>query len=435
MSVAPEAFEWLRRQAYAHARTCGDERRQYDQLRGWCIARLTDWLSRHPEGSEMPDAQLHVTAAGVARYVSQNYRPHRRRSTPRKTGDHRAAEELLITTAMEEARKPTVRHAAGMLDISKSKASRLLIRQGVAPIRTAKAAALRPTSRRLLDLLGRVHGREGDRLFDLDDLASHLWQRTADEATRRQHRKRIKDALRDIGDGGLGFHVEASSTHAVVRLGRCWKPGEAAAMLASAASVSLVPLSRLLAMPSPGGAFWSAPEIKGIVAALRLASGERLAFDELHPYIRAHSRIQMLDTTPLATLFWRALEPCHSDDMAVEKMHTAGYRLRSEEDPVRQKLGRDIVVLANSFQLCREDGRWGRCAHDCLTGVLENTDVKRAVDGPGRQRIDHLLQLFDRLWHEDPCADVLEGLALCRRLADQESAGLWEAPDYSDCPF
>lgn len=69
MSAAPEAFEWLRRQAYAHARTCGDERRQYDQLRGWCIARLTDWLSQHPEASQMPEAQLHATAAGVARYV------------------------------------------------------------------------------------------------------------------------------------------------------------------------------------------------------------------------------------------------------------------------------------------------------------------------------------------------------------------------------
>lgn len=435
MSIAPEAFDWLRRQAYAHARTCGDEQRQYDELRGWCVERLKLWLSRHPEGHAMPEAQLHATAAGIARYVSRNFRPHRSPSAPKRTRHQRAAEELLITSAMEEARKPTVRHAADMMGISKSKAGRMLIRQGVAPVRRAKAAALRPTAHRIFDLIERLHSHEGDCLFNVNDLACHLWPRTAAEATRRQHRKRIRDALREIDDGGLGCHIETSSTHAAVRVGRRWKPGEAGSMLDLAPSITLAPLSSLLATRSPGGAFWSAPEIKGIVAALRITSGERLPLQDLHPYVRAHGQIQVIDTTRLATVFWRALDPCNSDDKAVEEMRRASYQLQSEDDPTRRKLGRDIAILANSFQVCRDDGRWGRCAHDCLTTILEKTGVKAAADVLVRQRIDHLLQLFDRLWHEDPGADVHEGLRLCRRLAEQESAGLWEAPDYSDCPF
>lgn len=434
MSIAPEAFEWLRHETYAHARTCGDAARQFEPLRAWCAARLATWVSSHPERAEMPTGQLQATAAGVARYVAENYRPHRRRAAPRRTRDHRAADELLITDFRDVTRKPSVRNVAAVAEMSKSKAGRLLARQGFAPGRAAKATTLKPTVRRVLDVVEQALGREGDRSFGLDDLAEQLWPRTTHDALRRQHRKRVRDALREIAAAGLGFHAELSTTHAVIRRGRRWKPGEGAAALADASSRPLRPLHMVLADPAVGGPFWSSPEIRSIVMALRVASGERPPFQDLHFYIRAHADIRMIDTSPLARLLLRAFDPCNGDDFAVEQMWRDSARLRREDDPVRKQLGSDLHHMSNTFILLREDGRWGRCAYDCLGTVLRELGTRRGADLAGQQRIDHLRTIFDQLWHDDPEADVKAALALCKRLAEQEAKGHWQAPDYSDAP-
>ncbi len=427
MSLNPEAFQWLRKRTYAHARTCGEAGREEKILEAWCTQQLQAWLAKQPEGDEMLPSHVASTARSVARYVSEKYIPHR--APPKTTRDQRLAEQRLSTWAADEVqragKRPTTRRVARTMGVSKSKAARLLGREGVSPIRDRRKASLRPVARKALDTLEAMLPREGSRAVSLDDLAGQLWPRSTNETTGRQQRKRVKDALSDIEKAGLGFNIVTTSTLAAVRRGRCWKPGEAdAALRAAEATPSLLyPIEALPRRPV-GGAFWTSPEVNDVVIMLRVAAQERLPHPDLARFIHAHRLV--IDPQPLLNIAWRFSQPKYSRDGMLEQMRRKASHL---VDPCwkdrRRYLAGPLFRLVNSIHLLTEDGYWGRPAPDALDTALYVTQYLDHVDESARTRIDMLRAIIEALWETDNSVDPKAAVAACRQLALAEEAGHW----------
>jgi len=431
MSINLEAFEWLRERTYAHARTCGEAGREVSTLKAWCIQQLQAWLARHPERDEMSASQVVATASSVARYVSEKYQPHR--APPRTTRDQRLAEQRLSTWIVgelqERGMRPTIRNVARSMGISKTKAGRLLSREDVAPVRKHRKESLGSVPRQVLASLEAMLPREGSIVVSVDDLAGRVWAKSSNEATGRQHRKRIKDALSQIENARLGFNIVTASTLAAVRRGRRWKSGEAGAALSVAeARPGLVyPIEALPKRPV-GGAFWTSPEVNDVVIMLRVAAQERLPYPDLARFIHAHRLV--IDPQPLLDIAWRFSQPEYSQDEMLEQMRRKASQLINPRwNDGRRYLFKPLLQLVNSIHLLTEEGYWRRPAPDALDTALRVTQYLDHVDDEARNRIDILRAIIEALWASDRGMDPEAAVAACRQLAQAEEAGQWMPAD------
>jgi hypothetical protein len=431
VSINPEAFKWLRKRTYTHARTCGDTGREERTLEAWCTQQLQAWLAKHPEGDEMLPSHVAATARSVAQYVSKNYKPHR--APAKSTREQRQAEQNTTSLITEDYQRrgiiPTVRRVAGFMDVSKSKAGRLRSRDGVAPVRDRRKASLPSLPRQVLDTLEAMLPRDGSTAVRLDDLAGLVWPRSHNDATGRQHRKRIRDALSEINKARLGFNIVPSSTLAVVRRGRRWKPGEADTTLAAADTTPglLFPIDALPERPI-GGPFWASPEVQDVMIMLRVAAQERLPFHSLARFIHAHRLV--IDPKPLLDIAWRFSQPEYSRDGMLEQMRRKASQLINPRwNDGRRYLVKPLSKLVNSIHLLTEDGYWGRPAPDALDTALHVTQYLDHVDESARTRIDMLREIVEALWESDDSVDPKAAVAACRQLAQAEEAGQWMPAD------
>ncbi|WP_162820311.1 hypothetical protein [Microvirga calopogonii] len=431
MSINLEAFEWLRKRTYAHARTCGESGREKNALEAWCNQQLQAWLAKHPEREEIEPSHVAATARSVAQYVSKNYKPHR--APPKSTRDQRLTEQRLSTWAADEVRRegkrPTTRRVASAMGVSKSKAGRLLAREDVAPVRDRRKAPLRSVALQVLKTLEAMLPRESSTVVSLDDLAGRIWPRSTNEATGRQHRKRIRDALSEIETARLGFNIVPSSTLAAVQRGRRWKPGQANAALAAAEAAPglLYPIDALPERPV-GGSFWASPEIQDVMMMLRIAAQERLPFHPLARFIHAHRLV--IDPQPLLDIAWRFSQPEYSRDGMLEQMRRkASHLIDPRWNDGRRYLYGPLHRLVNSIHLLTEDGYWGRPAPDALDTALRVTHYLDHVDESARTRIDMLRAIIEALWENDDRMDPKAAVVACRQLALAEEAGQWTPAD------
>lgn len=431
MSINLEAFHWLRKRTYTHARTCGESGREVSTLQAWCIQQLQVWLARHPEGDEMSASQVVATSRSVARYVSEKYEPHR--APPETTREQRLAEQRLSAWVFEELQeqggRPTIRKVARTMGVSKSKAGRLLSREDVAPVRKQRKVCLGSVTRQVLASLETMLPREGSIVVCVDDIAGRLWTKSSNEATGRQRRKRIKDALSQIDNVRLGFNIVSSSTLAAVRRGRRWKSGEAEAALSAAkARPSLVyPIEALPKRPV-GGVFWTSPQVTDVVIMLRVAAQERLPYPDLARFIHAHRLV--IDPQPLLDVTWRFSQPEYSRDEMLEQMRRRASQFADARwNAGRRYLSKPLLQLVNSIHLLTEEGYWRRPAPDALDTALRVTRYLDHVDEGARTRIDMLRAIIETLWEYDEKMDPKAAVAACRQLAAAEEAGQWMPAD------
>jgi len=431
MSINQEAFEWLRKRTYAHARTCGEAGREVNTLQAWCIQQLQAWLARHPEGDEMSASQVVATSRSVARYVSEKYEPHR--PPPETTREQRLAEQRLSAWVFEELQErgvpPTIRNVARTMGVSKSKVGRLLLREDIAPVRKQQKASLSSVPRQVLASLEGMLPKEGSAVVSLDDLAGRVWVKSSNKATGRQHRKRIKDALSQIENAGLGFNIITSSTLAAVRRGRRWKSGEAEAALSAAESGLgfVYPIEALPERPV-GGAFWTSPEVIDVVIMLRVAAQERLPYPDLARFIHAHRLV--IDPQPLLDVAWRFSQPEFSQDEMLEQMRRkASQFIDPRWNDGRRYLFKPLLRLVNSIHSLTEEGYWRRPAPDALETALRVTQYLDHVDEDARDRIEILRAIIEALWESDRSMDPESAVAACRQFAQAEEAGQWTPDD------
>jgi hypothetical protein len=431
MSINLEAFEWLRKRTYAHARTCGESGREVNTLQAWCIQQLQAWLARHPERDEMSASQVVATSRSVARYVSEKYQPHR--APPKTTRDQRLAERRLSTWVVDELKerglRPTIRNVARTMGVSKSKAGRLLSQEDVAPVRKQRKVPLGPVTRQVLASFEAMLPKEGSTVVSVDDLAGRVWAKSSNEATGRQHRKRIKDALSRIENARLGFNIVTSSTLAAVRRGRRWKSGEAdAALSAAEARPSLVYPIEVLPKRPVGGAFWTSPEVNDVVIMLRVAAQERLPYPDLARFIHAHRLV--IDPQPLLDIAWRFSQPEYSHDEMLEQMRRRASQLVDPRwNAGRRYLSKPLLRLVNSIHSLTEEGYWRRPAPDALDTALRVTQYLDHVDDDACNRIDAFRAIIGALWESDRRMDPEAAVAACRQLARAEEAGQWTPDD------
>ncbi|MCB8822319.1 hypothetical protein [Microvirga rosea] len=379
----------------------------------------------------MEPSHVAATARSVAQYVSKNYKPHRAPATT--TREQRQAEQNITPLVAEDYQRrgirPTVRRVAGFMDVSKSKAGRLRAREGVAPVRDRRKAPLRSVARQVLETLETMLPREGSTVVSLDDLAGRIWPKSTNEATGRQHRKRVRDALSEIEKARLGFNIVSSSTLAAVQRGRRWKLGQADAALAAAEAAPslLFPVDALPERPV-GGSFWASPEVQDVMIMLRVAAQERLPFHPLARFIHAHRLV--IDPQPLLDIAWRFSQPQYSRDEMLEQMRRKASQLIDPRwNDGRRYLYGPLHRLVNSIHLLTEDGYWGRPAPDALDTALRVTHYLDHVDESARTRIDMLRAIIEALWENDDRVDPKAAVAACRQLALAEESGQWTPAD------
>jgi hypothetical protein len=280
-------------------------------------------------------------------------------------------------------------------------------------------------ARQVLDTLEAMLPREASTVVSLDDLAGQIWPRSTNEATGRQHRKRIRDALSEIEKARLGFNIVSSSTLAAVQRGRRWKPGQADAVLAAAeATPSLLYPVNALPERLVGGSFWASPEIQDVMIMLRVAAQERLPFHALARFIHAHRLV--VDPQPLLDITWRFSQPLYSRDEMLEQMRRKASQLVDPRwNDGRRYLSGPLRRLVNSIHLLTEEGYWGRPAPDALDTALQVTKYLDHVDENARNRIDILRTIIEAMWEGDRSTDPAAAVAACRRLAQAEEIGEW----------
>ncbi|MEE1657892.1 hypothetical protein VB618_16955 [Microvirga sp. CF3062] len=272
----------------------------------------------------------------------------------------------------------------------------------------------------------------------LDDLASRIWQKSANAATIRQHRKRLSDALSQIDKAGLGLNIVTSSALAAVRRGRRWKPNEAEATLAAAeASPNLLYPSDALPERAIGGPFWTSPEVLDVMTMLRVAAQERLPYLDLGRFIHAHRLV--IDPQPLLDIMWRYSQPEYSRDDMLERVRRKASELleprnvRRRYKPRwkdrRRYLAIPLRKLANSVHMLTEDGYWGRPAPDALDTALRETRYLEHVGEDARTRIGMLGAIIEAMWEQDDSTNPKAAIAMCRQLARAEEAGQWTPAD------
>ncbi|MBB3998404.1 hypothetical protein [Aureimonas pseudogalii] len=435
MSIAPEAFEWLRAQAYERWGRMPKAERQAGEIAAWGASALTHWREGRPDGGDLSDAQLGRTANDVARYMVERYGQKRSRPAPRTTAEGRAVEKRIISAVvpdyLEEIGQPvTAKAVAQHLDVSERKASRALATGRGAPKRDARVAALDGHGRILHEIAEALLPVDGFCVLRASDIAARLWSDPAEtDAARRKRRERLLKAFAPLAL--LSFHVVAKGDLLALRRGRKWKPEDAAARLAAAAEKP----GRVAPLPVPRdkGLFWESAEVRGLIATLRvsLRGGDRPdVFEDFLAIQRlVHDGRAVMGIYHFAHRISGSINHWCNDlpsFFALAAVGKWGIRTEPTVSHALSEIGCRITML-------EEDGCWGRSAFDTVQTLLsfESRGVAfiECFDDDARARIEAFQAIVD-VSDADGWIDGSTALKLCDRLAREERDGTWSADSW-----
>ncbi|WP_427024873.1 hypothetical protein ACP4J4_02730 [Aureimonas ureilytica] len=442
MSVTPEAFAWLRRQAYERWGRVPKAERRADDIAAWGEAELRGWRERRADGDELSDAQLRTTASGVARFMAERYGQRRKRAPAKSSFESRALDRhavRVVAEMMGEDAGKTVpaRQVADTLGISRSTAARALGAVRGTPKREAVAATLSPTAQKLRGLVESVLPGDGERVVRVADLAERMWPKAGEvvkPGTARAQRKRLLDALAALAP--LSIYAVADTEFVALIRGRRWTEKAAAARLATAVAD---PHRAVAAVPVPivGGAFWTSLEVRCLVAVLWVSSGSTLYGHRFWEFISLQTPLR--DTRPVTRAYQRAV---HDAEGGAARFPDFVRRILSERlarpwrfEPEARKA---LVAAAEAMEWIYEDGGYGRPTVDTIERACREFSGLREPATPERRaRIKAFKEIVDVRDNRGDWLTWSDALALCERLAREEAAGRWSADPYlnNDCPF
>ncbi|MET3614750.1 hypothetical protein ABID16_003087 [Rhizobium aquaticum] len=210
MSDNPIAFDAIRKAAYAWANVHGKDEAG---LRLECLSALRLLRERGQVSSAFTQEEGEQVVQDVVAWTLQRYNPAKPK--PKRDREERASTFLLMPAAYEEAAnlygKSTLRGTARITEQSKSTVGRHMQRQGVAPRRNRKIAALSKSAQRLLELLDSTFYRRDSGIIKPEWLIHALWPMSgANEptprTTQKSREKRLNALIEEVSKGGVGYH-------------------------------------------------------------------------------------------------------------------------------------------------------------------------------------------------------------------------------------
>ncbi len=272
MSANPEAFEFLRREAYAFVNKNGKD--SQDALLKHCEAVLAEKVVR--DGIDLSLAGQRALCRSITGWVLQRYQLKKRK--PKTTRETRAAKAEMVVVAhemlLEEGSRSTIRDGTSMAGQSKSTVGRHLMAYGISPRRDKLIEKLPAKVRQLARILDATFPKEGAGLVLLDDLGFALYDGfqidpsgqmpTHAKSTLSTRRKRLRQYIQTISDAGIGYSLLIQKDVVAVRRGRRFRSYKDAAVWIEderqSRGVRRVHLPR-----DESGAFWEDRWIKTIL--------------------------------------------------------------------------------------------------------------------------------------------------------------------------
>jgi hypothetical protein len=430
MSANPEAFDFLRHNAYRFVQKHGKNARH---LHEHCTELLTAWRQGEGAGSGLTDTEADQIIGDVARWTISNYRPPRPKANRHR--EERAAAELsapaLLEFAAESFGSPTIRNAARVGGQSKSTVARHLRQQGIAPKRQKKIDALPARVRWLVQVLDETFQRDGAALLKLDDLAAAVWDKVTiprlqtARSTIATRRKKLAEYLWVVDTAGIGFHLVAVGDVVAVSRGRRFpRPKEVAIWVED--ERRLRGISCVILPPElPAVAhFWNDPWLQDVLALFSIGQSPWFTSPtELEPLLRLTR--PLLDARPLYHLFGLAISRGYyfTEDLSALGSRVVDPTIRSGVF----KIARDIDILA----MRRDFDPHPIDAFDEANHYLKFMLLIREVAPVSYARIRY----FREVILEDICRDddtaldrVPAMLVRCRELRELEQRGKWKPP-------
>ncbi|WP_193175276.1 hypothetical protein [Oricola nitratireducens] len=428
MSQNPEAFDYLRKQAYGYVHRHGRDR---VGLFAFCREKIDEWRTGEGAGSNLDDDGARRLARSVAKWTVRRYNPPRPRHE--RSREQRAACLLAAPAALEFAEesygKATVRGAARIAGLSKSTLGRQLNRNGIMPMRDRIIAAMPKKARDLVRILDETQHCEGTCVLRLDDLCSALWDGIAPRSgiplpalprsTRSTRRKRMRGYLDAVSRAGLGYRAWVVGDHVTIRRGRRFRRIKDIPLLVEDATAR--GRVREVRLPRPEGLFWEDRWVRAFVDTLRLGCDPHpMHWEDLLPLLdlmRLAGR-GLLDPSPLLPWIRRAIDYWGEHDFlrALDRLAA-----KIEDRTVKEQAWGIVGVLSALHQAS------GRCARDFaiieLECALPFRDALRREFPESHARVRWIQESVFGATN-----DVVEALARCSRLSAMEAAGEWAPP-------
>lgn len=433
MSQNPEAFDYLRKEAYGYVRKCGKDRAG---LSAFCRDRIEEWRSGEGVGSGLDSDAARRLASSVTEWTMRRYNPPRPK--PERSREQRAACLLAAPAALEFAEeihgKATVRAAARIAGQSKSTLGRQLNRSGIMPKRDRVIEAMTKKQRNLARILDETQPYEGECVLRVDDLCRALWDGVTPRpgvplpalprSTRSTRRKRLGGYLDAVSGAGLGYRAWVIGDHVAVRRGRRFRRMEDILLLVED-MVSRGEVREVKLPVRSAGRFWEDSWVRAYVGTLNLGCHPHpMHWEDMMP-ILDFMRLAgsgLLDPSPLLPWIQRAINYWGEDDF-LGALDRLAPKIKDRE--VRRCAWGIVGVLSALYQAS------GRCARDFAVIELEcalpfhETLRREFPESHARVRWiqDTVFVLVD---------DVIEALARCSRLRAMEDAGEWVPPSQED---
>lgn len=272
MSANPEAFEFLRREAYAFVNKNGKD--SQDALLKHCEAVLADKVER--DGIDLSLASQKALCRSVTGWVLRRYQPKKRK--PKTTRESRAAKAQMVVVEhemlLEIGTKSTIRDGTSVAGQSKSTVGRHFMAYGISPRRDKLIEKLPAKVRQLARILDTTFPKEGAGLVLLDDLGIALYDGfqidpsgqtpTHAKSTLSTRRKRLKKYIQTISDAGIGYSLLVQKDVVAVRRGRRFRSYKDAAVWIEDERHSRG-VRRVHLPMNQSGAFWEDRWVKNIL--------------------------------------------------------------------------------------------------------------------------------------------------------------------------
>lgn len=211
LSENPETFDALRSAAYAYVNANGKDA---EALRRFCA----DFMSRRRDTgstSEMNDVGNKRLIDDVVRWTMNRY--NRPRYKPQRSREERAAAFLVAPEAFTMSGdlfgRASMRNTARVTGQSKSTVARHLLRQGIAPRRTANIRKLPKAAQQLVAILDATFDRRAAGILEMDRRGSALWDgqmpRILPTTTQASRRKKLKTCSVEFHRRVLGIALSS----------------------------------------------------------------------------------------------------------------------------------------------------------------------------------------------------------------------------------
>lgn len=380
VSANPEAFNFLRQQAYDFVRRNGKER---SALHSHCSRSLSTWRQSAGAGFDLSDAESRQIVRAVTDWTIKHYVPGRAR--PVRDREERAATVIAAPLALEFAEeihgKASVRNAARISGQSKSTIARHLKIQGVSPKRIQKIEKLPLPVQNLLRLLEENFPRDGRGIVSLDALCFALWEgivgdvtprlRDIPKATRSKRRKALQSYLDRIAGERLGFHFWISDDVIVVWQGRKFPDMKTLGgwLLEEQEKRGFRRLRLPSDRPPSVELFWSDAWLQDVLLTVEL--GLFPNFDDplkVEPLLRLMrlSGDMLLDVSPVLRAASQAIRMSFGFGHPWEHMFTVAARMGADQRDVARHVNRVGAALQDLYR----DG-WGRASPGAMLFTIE----------------------------------------------------------------